>query len=897
MDREPLVNTPAAVLSRAIEQRYRIENEIGAGGMATVFRAHDIKHNRHVAIKLLHPQLSALLGGERFLAEIQTTAALQHPHILPLFDSGEAKGLLYYVMPLVEGETLRNRLAREHQLSVADAVRIASAVASALDYAHRHGVIHRDIKPENILLHEGNAIVADFGIALAVENAGGERMTQTGLSMGTPRYMSPEQAMAEKNVTARSDVYSLGVVTYEMLVGEPPFTGATAQMIVARVLSGEARSIVAQRKNVPLAIEAAVFTALEKLPADRFATADAFGRALVEGAQGTTGSIRIDTGSALRAQRQRYSWMGALAVVAGVAGILVGMNLKNIRQAPLVTLRFPIPLPRDVSSAGDQMAGSNIAIAPNGESVVFAGIASDGRQWLYARGLNELTPHLIADTEGAVQPFFSPNGAWIGFWSAGQMRKISVDGGKSQPIADMPVAYAGATWTAKDVIVFNNGAALYAVSSGGGEQRLVATPDTSVGETHLIYPVALSDGDHVLYRSVRQRGDNAQIGLASVSRQSGQSLGIAGTFPLGSIAGHIIYSSSNNSLQALPVDVSTARVLGSPITVLTDVDLGAGGAARAALSLSGALVYRGGARDSRLVWADGRSPPLPVTPEIRVYLYPRISPDGNRIAFSIDAGIRSDVWIYDQKSHVSTRLSETGLTNDRAEWTPDGSRIVYRSDERSRSAIWWRAADISGPATPILLHPTGAIFEGVITPNGQSIVYQLQDAGQNIWVRALKGDTTPFMISPSGSSDAQARISPDGRWVAYVTTSAASSQVVVQPFPGPGARVQVSLHGGTEPVWARDGHRLFYRGNRKFMVATVSADAVFRVRNREIVFDDTYVPAVAPHANYDVSLDGKRLLVVEAMEHSQLIYVQNWRKEVETRLRAKVPGHPARVLP
>ena len=230
---------PAAVLKRAVEDRYRIDGELGVGGMATVYRAHDIKHNRRVAIKMLHPELSALLGAERFLSEIRTTAALQHPHILPLFDSGVVDGLLYYVMPLVDGDTLRERLTRETQLPVAEAVRIAVQIAGALDYAHRHGVIHRDIKPENILLHEGNAMVADFGIALAVEHAGGQRVTQTGLSLGTPRYMSPEQAMGEKAITARSDVYALGVVTYEMLTGEPPFTGSSAQIIVARVLTEE----------------------------------------------------------------------------------------------------------------------------------------------------------------------------------------------------------------------------------------------------------------------------------------------------------------------------------------------------------------------------------------------------------------------------------------------------------------------------------------------------------------------------------------------------------------------------------------------------------------------------------------------------------------------------------
>ena len=224
-------------LQSALADRYRLDREVGAGGMATVYLAEDVRHDRRVALKVLRPELAAVIGAERFLAEIKLTANLQHPHILPLFDSGEADGYLFYVMPFIKGETLRDRLNREKQLPVADAVRITTEVASALDYAHRHGVIHRDIKPENILLHDGQALVADFGIALAASKAGGSRMTETGMSLGTPHYMSPEQAMGEREITARSDVYALGAVLYEMLTGDPPFTGSTAQAVVARVVT------------------------------------------------------------------------------------------------------------------------------------------------------------------------------------------------------------------------------------------------------------------------------------------------------------------------------------------------------------------------------------------------------------------------------------------------------------------------------------------------------------------------------------------------------------------------------------------------------------------------------------------------------------------------------------
>ena len=267
-------------LRTALADRYRIERELGAGGMATVYLAYDVRHDRRVALKVLKPELAAVIGAERFLREIKTSAGLQHPHILGLIDSGEVEGTAYFVMPFVEGESLRDLLLRETQLSVAGAVRIASEVASALDYAHRHGVIHRDIKPENILLHDGQALVADFGIALAVSAGAGERMTQTGMSLGTPHYMSPEQAMGERDITARSDLYSLGCVLYEMLVGEPPFTGPTAQAIVAKVMTEKPPAPSRLRDTVPAAVDDAVLTALQKLPADRFASAAAFGDAL-----------------------------------------------------------------------------------------------------------------------------------------------------------------------------------------------------------------------------------------------------------------------------------------------------------------------------------------------------------------------------------------------------------------------------------------------------------------------------------------------------------------------------------------------------------------------------------------------------------------------------------------
>src|SRR5829696_1456445 len=337
-------------LAAALAERYRIERELGAGGMATVYLAHDLKHDRKVAIKVLKPELAAVLGAERFLSEIKVTANLQHPNLLPLFDSGEAGELLYYVMPYVEGETLRARLQREQQLPVDETVRLVALMAGALDFAHGRGVVHRDLKPENILLQAGQPVIADFGIALAVSNAGGERVTQTGLSLGSPHYMSPEQAAGDRAVDARTDQYALAALTYEMLTGEPPHTGATAQVIIARLMTEKPRSITSARPAVPKAIDAAVQRALSKAPADRFATCGDFARGL------TTG---VATGAT-----QRRSWV---RVAAGVltAAVVVAAIVAWQRRAPVAgaNLSSIAVLPfADRSAAGtDAHLGDGIA--------------------------------------------------------------------------------------------------------------------------------------------------------------------------------------------------------------------------------------------------------------------------------------------------------------------------------------------------------------------------------------------------------------------------------------------------------------------------------------------------------------------------------------------------------
>ena len=430
-------------LTAALADHYRIERELGAGGMATVYLAADLKHDRQVAIKVLKPELAAVLGADRFVVEIKTTAALQHPHILPLFDSGTADGFLYYVMPFVEGETLRAKLDRESQLGVEEAVRITTQVADALDYAHRHGVIHRDIKPENILMHDGRPMVADFGIALAVSAAAGGRMTETGLSLGTPHYMSPEQATADKEISGRADIYSLASVLYEMLTGDPPHTGASAQQIIMKIITEPAAAVTKVRKNVPPNVAAALAQALEKLPADRFESAKGFAEALVNRTWTSTAMAEGWAGLHAGAGRVSRRALVAVSAVAVLATVVAGWAL--LRPAGEVRVsRFALLLPD--SQALGTGNGTVATLTPDGRTLVYLSGEGAARR-LWVRPLDRLDAAPLAGTENALNPSVSPDGLRIAFISTTSPRALRVvpwAGGPGLPLTDSLVDGGGA---------------------------------------------------------------------------------------------------------------------------------------------------------------------------------------------------------------------------------------------------------------------------------------------------------------------------------------------------------------------------------------------------------------------------------------------------------------------
>ena len=631
-----------ASLCAALAGRYTIERELGRGGMAIVYEADDLKHQRKVAIKVLRPELSAVLGGERFLAEIRVTAGFQHPHLLPLFDSGTADGLLYYVMPYLNGESLRRKLERETQLSVEEAIRIATQAGSALDYAHRHGIIHRDVKPENILLHEGQALVADFGIALALQNAGGDRLTQTGLSLGTPQYMSPEQATGDRELDVRTDVYSLACVLYEMLAGQPPHAGPTVQAIIASVLTEEPRPITDLRRRVPEHIALALDTALAKLPADRFATVSEFADSLA-GRLAVRSSFRA--GAAALVVPRWTAW-AAVAVLAGLAAAtVVGWGRRGAAAASSPT-RFAVPMPSGYTMLFGQEP--DLAISPDGTKLVYR---TQGR--LYMRALDRFDAQPIPGTEGAHTPFLSPDGVWLGFVRGPALMKVPIAGGPPVKIADAFVA-GGATWGRDGRVIYagalGNGG-LWSVPAAGGTPEQITIVSDSAGETNHMWPDRLPDGA-VLYTVLGPSGhaQDARLVVQDLVRGT-RTVVVEGVTDGRYVApGYLLYADADGTLLLQPFDLRARRTVGPARAVLASVRMSAwGGGVPYALSQTGTLAYITGTEleGSLLVELDFRGKERRRIGTPRSYGYLAPSPDGRVLALNIQSANNTDIWLMD----------------------------------------------------------------------------------------------------------------------------------------------------------------------------------------------------------------------------------------------------------
>jgi serine/threonine-protein kinase len=866
-------------LNAVLEACYRIGSELGEGGMATVYLADDLKHERKVALKVLKPELAAVVGAERFLTEIKTTANLQHPHILPLFDSGEADGFLFFVMPFVEGETLRDLIDREKQLPVRHAVAIAVKVAQALDYAHRHGVVHRDIKPANILLHDGEPVVADFGIALAVQEAGGGRMTETGLSLGTPFYMSPEQATGDRVPDARSDVYSLGSVLYEMLVGEPPFQGSTAQSVLGKILTSDVTPPTEVRKSLPPHVGSVVMKALERLPADRFESAGDLAEALGDPAfrHGVLAQPAVAT-------ERAHLWRAAAIAFMATSVVLGVFALKADAPAPPPdALRLSIPVPAE-SPLLNTEAGSTIQISADGSTIAYLGVLG-GESSLFIRGRSDIAPREVPNTTGTRMFFLSPSGDEVAFVSGADqtLRSASTTGGGLRTIVDSAGDYSG-DWTDDGWIYYQNGQnGVSRVPATGGEPEVITV---SPARAHTWIDV-LPGGKAAFISTWGVTAALDSVGIVDLETGLVENLvqAVQGRY---SRSGHFLYVTSAGTLMAAPFDLASLSVEGPAIAILEGVRSGDNAEAEFSLSDAGSLVFRVGSTSGaqQLVWVDslGNTTWIDST-FVADIAEVALSPDGNRAAFVQVTGGRPDLWTkrVDGGDAPPQRLTFDGPVDiRRPAWSPAGDSVFFVGSDGETTVVMAVAADGTGDPVRVLESDTLLFNEVDLSPDGEWIVLR---AGANPTSRDVigfrRGDPhTPVDLVVTRFDEKAPRVSPDGRWLAYVSNQAGRTEVYVRPFPDTGGGVlRITSDGGVEPVWRPDGRAIYYKTNTRMLsLAELDFSDGISVTRRTALFDVSGWAEDVNHWSYSAHPTTGQILAIarDGVGHDSLIWVEHF---------------------
>ncbi len=882
-------------LSAALADRYRIVRRLGEGGMATVYLAEDLKHDRKVALKVLRPELGIVLGADRFLQEIKTTARLQHPNILPLYDSGSTAaatgvgaGLLYYVMPYVDGETLRDKLDREQQLGIDEAVRIATEVADALQSAHEQGVIHRDIKPENILLRNGRAFVADFGIALAVSAAAGGRMTETGLSLGTPHYMSPEQATADTHIDNRSDIYSLGSVLYEMLTGEPPHTGPSAQAIIMKIVTDVARPVRELRKAVLPHVASVVAKALEKMQADRFDSAKSFADALRTPSFSWPVATPMAAGAAGLATR-RIAVPAVLAVSLLAIALSAWKWVGPTRTASVA--RYPTTLGAPGALDGITF-GVEAALSPDGASLVFRSPLSGPGQ-LYVKRRDDVVARPLAGTEGGSGPFFSPDGAWIGFVANGQLRRVPSTGGTSLRLADsVDATFNRGAWLDDGSIAYYDATTrtLRQLRSGEANARVIVSREMLEGRFPWL-PTPLPASRGILFTAHLTQCVGpvscrpSRVYVYDMRRDTIRALFDDAIGAWYVPTGHLLYLTSGGTLMAAPWDNATLATTGKAVPVLDGIQ-----APGFLISNEGTAYYLmgrsefapGAVPNAMVVWVDRTGHVEPVDSAWQVNtggMYSgfmetdwglSLSPDGRRIALTVLTDLGTDVWVKQVSTGPVTRLTLHAGVDRSPMWTPDGRSITFLSD---------RPVPAGSPRTANPFHEWEQAADGTGEPKLATRPHV---------------DSVARSVVPTGSSATGAALSPDSRWLAYVSNEQGENEVFVRPFPNVnGGKWQVSRGGGSAPVWAHSGRELFYVASGKMHAVSIQPGPAFAAGPPRVLFTiPDLIRAGSPFAGtFAIAPGDQRFLMVrdndwlEMAGTPTLVVVQNFFDELRAKLK------------
>jgi eukaryotic-like serine/threonine-protein kinase len=857
---------------------YEILEMLGEGGMGVVYRAHDSRLQRDVALKLVHPHLVDENRLERFRGEARVLAALGHPNVASVYELGDADGMAFIVMELVPGETLADRLMTG-PLPGSDVVRIASQVAAALESVHDKGLIHRDLKPANIkLTPDGVVKVLDFGLAKATGAIGGAHSdlltasvkTREGVIAGTVAYMSPEQARGQE-IDRRTDIWAFGCVVYEMVVGRPAFAAATTADTIAAVMERPVKWA-AIPPDVPPVVARVLRRCLQRDPKQRLRDiADA--RLDLEDATTNAESVAVPQD---RKWRQVLMAMGVLATGFGLGALAISMTRPA--SDPVPPARFVVTLPSTTPLAGLDFPSA--IISPDGRRVVFVA-SRGGRTELFQRSLNSIDPLPIPGTTNAVGPFFSPDGQWVAFFADGQLKKVNLAGGPPVTLCEAPVGLGG-SWGPGDLIAFASatGSGLSRVSAAGGIPERLTMLDIARGEFSHRWPEWLPDGETVLFTvgtsSTSGSWSDAQIVAQSITSGKRTMLVRGGTNPHYLSNGSLLYA-QNSRVMNVALDASSLTISGSPVAVLENVRQSADGAVQLSVARSGTAVFvpgGPGASERRLVSVgrDGSSTAFAASPG--AYAFPRVSPDGQKLIVAMEAPTR-DLWLYDVTSGTTTQVTfDSGATSPT--WTRDPKRVAFSSTRVGVLNLF--TAIIGEPGrSERLVADENQQFPGSFAPDGSLVFTEQRPAtGRDILLLPAGGRMSRDLLA-SRADETSPKISPDGQRLAYVSNEAGRSDVYVTPLSNPARARRVSVEGGSEPAWSSGGRELFYRQGTTMMAATIDASGQPQSAPRRL-FDVDFVRGTLDAANYDVMPDGRFVMVQRSSQSSDLTLhvLLNW---------------------
>lgn len=862
--------------------------------MGEVYRTRDEKLNRDVAIKVLPVAFSEDVNRlRRFEQEAQATGTLNHPNILAVYDVGIHEGAPYVVSELLEGETLRERMGGA-ALPQRKAIDYALQIAYGLAAAHAKGIVHRDLKPDNLFItHDGRVKILDFGLAKLTGAADANQSqtdvptrrvdTDPGTVMGTMGYMSPEQ-LRGRSADHRADIFSFGAILYEMLSGRRAFRGESTADTVSAILREDPPELSTTNKNIAPALERVVNHCLEKNPEERFNSARDLAFA-IEALSGTrTDSEQTMTIAAAPASRpltrERIAWIAATAVLLLGMVALTALYFRRAPEEPAVASRFFIYPPEKTSFSGP------FAVSPDGRRMVLR-VSSESKTLLWVRALDSLAAQPLAETEGAMWPFWSPDSRFVGFFSGGKLKKIEVTGGPAQTLCDAPDGLGGA-WNRDGVIVFapKSGDALYRVSASGGTPASLTTLDASRKEVSHYLPRFLPDGRHFLYFANSAQRENAGIFVGSLDSTETKSLLNADTHAEYSPPGYLLFL-RERTLMAQGFDAGKLELMGEQFPVAEHVDRLPSNFFFSLFSVSetGVLVYRSGtAGNAQLAWFDRGGKQLGTVGPPGPYFNPCLSPDEKRLAVGRwdQQGGPGDIWLIELGRDTPTRFTFDPGHDTSPIWSSDGSRIVFGASRDGPRNLYQKASSSAGNDEALLKSDNQKVATDW-SADGRFILYEeyFPKTGADLWVLPVSGGQKPFPFLQTEFREIQGQFSPDGKWIAYVSNESGTWQVYVRSFPASGGKWQVSTAGGGQPRWRRDGRELFYigPGSRLMTVEVKGGVASFEAGVPKALFELRITDMTFHRNSYVVAADGQRFLVTSRLEEAAstpTTVVLNW---------------------